>query len=321
MRRILIVLAVLVLVVAAVLGGMIAFGTAAAPPPVKSLDAAIAETIRTRSELPPVRRFTARDGTALAYRAYPAPRAKQVVVLVHGSGGSGTGVHALAKALQSAGITVYTPDIRGHGESGPKGDIAYRGQLNDDLVDMLEALGPMSGERILAGHSSGGGFVLRVASGSIGDRFDGYLLLSPYLGYDAPTSRPNAGGWAAPFVPRIIALSLLSVVGVNVFDGLPVIAFALPPDTLGTRTYSFRLWVNFAARRDWRDDIRRIRRPTAVLVGADDELMVPAEYAPLFQALRPEVPVTLVPGTNHMQMVTAPSGWAAVVKAAQQLIH
>ena len=242
-----------------------------------------------------------------------------MVVLIHGSSGSSASVHALAKALQSAGITVYAPDIRGHGDSGPKGDIGYRGQLNDDLVDLLESLGPMSGERILAGHSSGGGFVLRVAAGPMGDRFDGYLMLSSFLGYDAPTSRPNAGGWAAPYVPRIIALSLLSAVGVHAFEGLPVIAFALPADSPGTRTYSFRLWANFAARRDWREDIRRIRRPAAVLVGADDELFIAGEYAPLFKALRPEVPVTLVPGTNHMQMVTAPSAAAAIVRSVQQL--
>ncbi len=318
MRLVLIVLAVLALALVATLAGMIAFGTAATPPPLASIDAGIADIGRTRPELPPVRRFTARDGARLAYRAYPAGRGK-VVVLIHGSSGSSASVHTLAKALQSAGITVYAPDVRGHGESGEKGDIGYVGQLEHDLVDLLEALGSMGGERILVGHSSGGGFVLRVASGAIGDRFDGYLLLSPFLGYDAPTSRPNAGGWAAPYVPRIIALSLLSGIGVHALEGLPVIAFAVAPDSPGTHTYSFCLWANFAARRDWREDIRRIRRPAAVVVGADDELFIAGEYAPLFKALRPEVPVTLVPGTNHMQMVTAPSGWTAVVKAAETL--
>ena len=320
MRLLLIVLAVVVLALLAALVGAIAFGTAATPPPVASVNAGIAEIIRTRPELPALRRFTARDGASLAYRTYPAGRGK-VVVLVHGSSGSSASVHSLAKALQGAGITVYAPDIRGHGDSGKKGDIGYVGQLENDLVDLLESLGPMGGERLLVGHSSGGGFVLRVAAGPMGDRFDGYLLLSPFLGYDAPTSRPNAGGWAAPYIPRIVALLLLSRVGVHVFEGLPVIAFAVPPDTLGTATYSFRLWRNFATHRDWRQDIRGIRRPAAVLVGADDELFIAGEYAPLFKELRPEVPVAIVPGTNHMQMVTAPAGWAAVVRSVRQLIR
>lgn len=319
MRLLLIVLAAVVLALIAALAGAIAFGTAATPPPVASVDAGIADIIRTRPELPALRRFSARDGASLAYRAYPAARSKTVVVLVHGSSGSSASVHTLAKALQGGGITVYTPDIRGHGESGKKGDIGYVGQLEEDLADFLAALGPMGGNRILVGHSSGGGFVLRVAAGPLGDRFDGYLMLSPFLGYDAPTSRPNASGWAAPYIPRIIALLLLSRIGVHAFEGLPVVAFAVPRDTLGTPTYSFRLWANFAARRDWQQDIRGIRRPAAVLVGADDELFIANEYAPLFKALRPEVPVTLVPGTNHMQMVTAPSGWAAVVRSVQQL--
>lgn len=300
------------------LAGMIIFGTAS-PPPVASIDAGIAEISRTRPELPPVRRFTARDGAALAYRAYPAAPGK-VVVLIHGSADSSASVHGLAKALQAAGLTIYAPDLRGHGESGPKGDIGHVGQLEEDLVDLLAALGTMSGNRILVGHSSGGGFVLRVASGPIGDRFDGYLMLSPFLGWDAPTSRPDFGGWATPYIPRILALLLLSRAGVHAFEGLPVIAFAVPPDTLGTPTYSFRLWSNFAPRRDWSADIRGIRRPAAVLVGADDELFHADQYAPLFASLRPDVSVATVPGTNHTQIVTAQSGWTAAIKSARELV-
>jgi alpha-beta hydrolase superfamily lysophospholipase len=320
MRRLLIILAGIAVAVVAAFAGVIAFGTAAPPPPVASVDAGIAEISRTRPELPPVRRFTARDGAALAYRVYPAAP-DRVVVLIHGSSGSSASVHGLAKALAAAGITVYAPDIRGHGESGPKGDIGYIGELEDDLADLLAVLGPAAGKRILVGHSSGGGFVLRVAAGPIGERFDGYLLLSPFLGWDAPTSRPGTGGWAAPYIPRIVALLVLSRIGVHAFDGLPVIAFAVPPDTLGTRTYSFRLWASFAPRRDWRADIRAIRRPAAVLVGADDELFYAGQYAPVFAALRPEVPVTVVPGTNHMQMVTAPAGWTAATEAAARLLR
>jgi hypothetical protein len=28
-------------------------------------------------------------------------------------------------------------------------------------------------------------------------------LLAPYLQYNAPTARPNSGGWVRPYTPRI----------------------------------------------------------------------------------------------------------------------
>ena len=301
-----------------VLGGAIAFGTKAAPPPMTTIQAAGAIIAREAADLPAVRRFVARDGTTLAYRAYPAAP-ERVAVLIHGSSASSISVHGFAKALQAAGISVYAPDIRGHGESGRIGDIDYIGQLEDDLADLLAALGPATAgaKRILIGHSSGGGFTLRIAGGTIGDRFDGYLLLAPLLGYDAPTVRPRGDDWAAPSIPRIIALAVLSRLGIHWFEGLPVVAFAVPRQEQRGRTpaYSFRLWANFSPHRDWQGDIRNIRRPALVLVGANDELFRADQYAPTFKALRQDIAVELVPNLNHMEITMSPEGRAAAIKA------
>jgi pimeloyl-ACP methyl ester carboxylesterase len=40
-------------------------------------------------------------------------------------------MHELAKAFAAAGYAAYALDIRGHGDSGDKGKIAYVGQLED----------------------------------------------------------------------------------------------------------------------------------------------------------------------------------------------
>jgi hypothetical protein len=55
----------------------------------------------------------------------------------------------------------------------------------------------------------------------------GFVLLAPYLGYQAPTSRPDSGGWVAANVPRILALNVLHAVGITAWEGLPVLRFAL----------------------------------------------------------------------------------------------
>src|ERR1700721_3604375 len=53
-----------------------------------------------RSTMPPLERFSARDGTELAYRHYPARgvASEKIAILVHGSSGSSTSVHPLAGA-------------------------------------------------------------------------------------------------------------------------------------------------------------------------------------------------------------------------------
>lgn len=60
------------------------------------------------------------DGVELAAWHYPAPEAAPPlanVILVHDLGGSHLTVEPLAKALQAAGCTVVSADLRGHGES------------------------------------------------------------------------------------------------------------------------------------------------------------------------------------------------------------
>ncbi|MDF0678637.1 MAG: alpha/beta hydrolase [Nitrosomonas sp.] len=73
--------------------------------------------------MPALQRFSARDGTELAYRHYPARGANsgRIAILVHGSSGSSVAVHALADALAARGVATWAPDIRGHGGSGTRG--------------------------------------------------------------------------------------------------------------------------------------------------------------------------------------------------------
>ena len=205
-----------------VLAGMIA--RPVTKPPTLAI---ISETVRAgdREGIPPLRHFQARDGSRLAYRHYAArePTTGRVAVLVHGSSGSSLAVHPLAKSLAARGVESFVPDIRGHGASGMRGDIGYIGQLEDDMADLVELIRTTmpSAPLTLVGHSSGGAFALRVAGSSIQNLFTRTVLLAPYLGTKAASSRENAGGWASPNVPRIIALSLLHAAGIPCCEQLP----------------------------------------------------------------------------------------------------
>jgi non-heme chloroperoxidase len=312
-RPVLCVLGLLV-VIAMIPVAVIALNAPVSPPAMVSMTAS---SRQSKPDFPAPRQFQARDGTNLQYYAYPAEPDK-VAVLIHGSAFPGTSMHALAESLRAAGVTVYVPDIRGHGGSGRRGDIDYIGQIDDDLVDFVAQLGPArSGEtRTLVGFSAGAGFTVRFAGGPHGLLFDRYVFLSPILP-GSPTLRPRSGGWVNFSIPRATTIGLFDRLGIHWFDGFPVLSYAVSPamSQWVTASYSYRLTLNFGAGREYETYLRNIRRPAAVLVGDADEQEFADQFAPLMQRLGVNIPVTLVPNMKHADMINNPEAVPAILRA------
>jgi len=282
-----------------------------------------------RSDMPAISRFQARDGTALAYRLYPAANdaAQRIAVLIHGSGGHSVGMNQIAKRLAADNLVAVSPDVRGHGESGTRGDIAYDGQLDDDLEDLLTELRGKypRAHFALLGFSSGGGFALRVAAGKLVGAFERLVLLSPYLGYDAPSTK-SAGTsalWANPDIPRILTLMALHRIGLTCCEALPVIAFAVAPNSekYVTMQYSYRLLANFGPPRDLSAAFQKLKASTTIIAGSADELMQSEKYADLVRGVEPAVDVKIVPGLGHMDMLHVPAAIDAISAALQEEKH
>ena len=317
-------------VVLMILGGAVIWG---GPSPIAALDSVNQPFAGLDySAMPQVSRFTARDGTQLAYRHYlagapgatseataaspttaPPPRR---IVLIHGSSASSRSLHPMAMALQAAGFTVDALDVRGHGDSVPKGHVAYIGQLEDDLADFIKAV-PFTGPNTLVGFSAGAGFALRFSASPQQALFDRYVLLAPFL-IGANSNRPGGGGWASVGIPRIVALTVLNRFGISRWNHLPVTQFALNAEAskILTQQYSYALATNFGAHLDYADDIKNAAPSLKLLAGVDDELMFSERYAAVFQAAGKTVPVTLVPGASHIGLTLNPPALAAIVKAA-----
>jgi non-heme chloroperoxidase len=306
--------------VVAALGGMIAFGTSAPPKPLAS----IGDPFKTVdfSDLPAEETVAARRSSPIAFRHWDAlepSTPERVVIAIHGSSASSQSLHPLAKALRAEGFTVYAPDIRGHGGTGQRGDIDYAGQLDDDLADltaMVKARHP-NAQLELLGFSAGGGFALHTAATPLGASFSRIVLISPFLGPRAPTVKPQGTDpWAKAFVPRFIALLLLERVGIHTFEHLPVIAFAVLPEQAKflSPNYSFLLATAFTTG-DYVADLRNASVPLAVLVGANDELFEANRFAPTIQAIRADVPVTVVLGLDHIGMTLDPRAVPAIAAA------
>ena len=273
------------------------------------------------STLPAMERFQARDGTWLGFRHYAANGAAtgRGAIFIHGSSGSsGTVNHALTAAIAAHGVETWALDIRGHGGSGTRGDIGYVGQLEDDLVDFVAEIRKTAPDLplTLVGHSAGAGFSLRVAATPIvQDMFVRTVLLAPYLGYDAPTNKPNSGGWASADVPRLLGLAALRKIGIDCCSQLPVLALAVRPnmEKILVSVYSDRLMRNYATR-GYRVDLPGVTHPMTVFGGAEDEMMISGQYAATVQAIKPSVDVKLIDGVNHMGMVTVPKAVNAIAE-------
>lgn len=323
MKRVLIGFVAVIGVLATAVFCLIGFGTAPPPPPLASVTAPFSSL--DYSTVPAIERYAARDGAQLSFLRYPS-FGKQVAVLIHGSAGGASSMHAMATALQHEGITAYVPDLRGHGANLPRGDIAYIGQLDDDMADFVRFLqqrhpgAPVA----LVGFSSGGGFALRIAAGPSGQFFSRYILLSPFLRYDAPTVRKAdaAAGhhaqWTSVSSGRIVGLSMLNGFGIHWLDGLPVIHFAVPPETPNiTTSYSWRLQQSFQPHNDYMADIRAVSRPMQVFVGSEDEMFVPEQFSAVFGA-DPNAQVTILPGLGHSQMATDARAVQTVAQALKR---
>lgn len=250
-----------------------------------------------------------RDGYEIFSRIYNSEN-KDVLILIHGSGSESRYLASLANSISNSNIaTVLTPDLRGHGEnSGKRGDIDFIGQLENDIEDLIEFSKQSLGAKkiILAGHSSGGGMVLRFIGNPKNKKVDKAVMLAPYLGYNAPTVKPNSGGWVTVELKRIIGLSMLNNFGIKMLNGLPVLFFNRPEDindNLQVPFYSFSMTINFTPK-NYMEEIKNINIPCLVLVGRQDESFYPEQFQIAFEPANKFVKTEILDNANHLGLVS-----------------
>lgn len=88
---------------------VLGFDAPSKPTPLASVSESFGKVDFTN--LPALRRYPARDGAELDYRAYPGSDA-EVVALIHGSSDDGSGMHPLARALSTAAPEGITAALR-----------------------------------------------------------------------------------------------------------------------------------------------------------------------------------------------------------------
>lgn len=258
------------------------------------------------SGIPDLRQYQARDGARLDFRYYPSS-SKNLMIILHGSGYHSRYLYKLAKTLSDNNVAqVVTPDLRGHGiKPATRGDIDYMGQLDDDLDDLIQFChNTYHAEKIfVAGHSSGGGIALRLMGNQKRPQADGYVLLSPYLSHDAPTTNAQSG-WAKPSLIKIILAHMLNGFGFHWLDHTVTIKFSMPEqyrDGSETLAYTHALITSMSPV-DFQSDVQKTSKKTLIAVGENDEAMHAKEYEKLV-AKNKNFEVTVIPNIDHMGIV------------------
>ncbi|ALJ05211.1 hypothetical protein APS56_08780 [Pseudalgibacter alginicilyticus] len=249
-----------------------------------------------------------RNGQALFSRIYHS-ETKTVCILIHGSGTESRYLADLSKSLADKNhALVITPDLRAHGRNfSNQTDIQYIGQLEDDIEDIIiYAKKKLSAEKIiLAGHSSGGGLVLRyLGNNKLIQKIDKAIMIAPYLGHNSPTVKPNSGGWVTVAVKRWIGISMLHFFGIKMFNKMPVLFFNRPKaynDHLQVASYSYQMAINFAPK-NFDNDISNLKIKSLVIIGENDESFYPHRFTEVFKPVENLVKTTIIPNANHLDI-------------------
>lgn len=249
-----------------------------------------------------------RDTNHLFSEIYPS-QSETALILIHGSGSESRYLETLAGNIsQDNFATVITPDLRGHGRNlKNQSDIKYIGQLEEDIEDIIRYTRDSLNAKkvILAGHSSGGGLVLRYIANPILTKVDKAIMIAPYLGHNAPTVKPNSGGWVTVGIKRWVGLSMLNSIGIQKYNKKPVLFFNRPKDyedSLQNTFYSYRMAMNFAPK-DYEEDIANLRTSSLVLVGNEDESFYPNKFKEVYSPASRYTDIQIIQNVNHLNIV------------------
>ena len=260
----------------------------------------------------PTEFIQASDGVRLAYRSYIPAKPAANLIFYHGGGAhSGAGYQHLATKLRDQyRVAVFTPDLRGHGDSeGDRGDCPGAEQVWGDIGSMVQHIRKTQiGPTFLGGHSSGAGVVLNYSSWENKTAIDGYVFLSPQLGPRSRTARKDREN---PFVTVKVQYFVLNSMTIGLgFGHRAAVIFNYPPEVLandagmvGSNTVNM---ANALTPLDPEGQFEELDRPFGMWIGSKDELMVPEKviaYADMANYVRQKSKAKILIDERHLTVL------------------
>ena len=257
--------------------------------------------------VPPLQFIEASDNTMLAYREYIPEKIEAVLIFYHGGGAySKAGYQYIGDGLSKHfNILVITPDIRGHGDSeGERGDAPNVEQVFDDISLFITFINEKYPQKklFIGGHSSGGGLVLNYSSYKKCVVTDGYLFLSPQLGFRSKTELENNPNPFATVKTDLFVQNAISGTEGNseaVFFNYSKEILQSTKNIAAITVYMANAITPIAPVKQ----IKGLDLPTAIWIGEKDELFDVDKVVSLFIKHNPGSFVKIIEGEKHISIL------------------
>lgn len=240
-------------------------------------------------------------GQRIFYNENQISAQRPSLLLIHGAGGRHD--HWPPQVRRMKGVSVYAPDLPGHGRSGGVGFKTIPDYANE-IVNFMDAL--EINQAILGGHSMGGAIVQMMAL-TAPERVAGLVLVS--TGARLRVAPQIIQGIYSDF-NQTIELILEYAYGPGVSPDLLKLGRRTlretPPEVLHD---DYAACDGF----DVMDRLSDIRVPALVLCGEVDRL-TPPKYASYLSERLPDAQLTLMEETGHMLPVEQPERTTGLIQ-------
>jgi alpha-beta hydrolase superfamily lysophospholipase len=222
------------------------------------------------------RTFSSLDGLNLFCREYITDQERARLIIVHGLGEHSGRYRRVVEHLFPTGISMWVPDLRGHGRSsGRRGHVERFDQYLDDVktvVDRARQDKPGQRKIFLLGHSMGGLIAIRFAQ-EYPDLIDGLAVSSPALGMiiEIPLMKFVMAKLMSILRP---GLQLSNELNVEKISHDPEVVEAYREDILVHNKISARWSTEFLKNMEFaRQNMSNLSMPVLFQVAGDDHLV------------------------------------------------
>jgi len=242
-----------------------------------------------------------RDGTRIAFRAWPKPGTTITFAVAHGLGEHAGRYKDFAGAMAQRGMGTFALDLRGHGQSdGQRGHVDAWSQWTDDISAFVgEVERQVDGEVVPLGHSFGGAAMLSTVIAGKLPHSKRFIVSSPALKVKVvvPQWKTNLGEMASRVMPR---LAMSNEVDAGTLSRIPRVVDAYRSDPLVHSKISSRLFTEWQrATQEVLAHASEIKLPFLILAGTDDKLIDPAGSEELHRRAPDTSELHLLPGRYH----------------------
>lgn len=216
------------------------------------------------------------------------------------------------RVMAEDGFQCLAPDLRGFGESPPVGEdpISYSVvRMADDVLELVDHL--EIGNFILIGHSMGGKVALALAA-QRPSALHGLILVAPSPPTPEPMAEAERTRLLAGHGDRVAAEETLGKITAR---ALPyALAARAIADSLRASAPAWRAWLEFGSREDLAAQLKEIKVPVWIAVGAADKTITKQLVEKEIVArLRDKTPVHTISDAGHLLPLEAPTAIAELI--------